>query len=115
MPRRHRHDRLPSEDLWPADLSPIIEPQQQAEHMRELRMLHNRIAEGYYERDDRMLALSLSNALSRRDMAIATGLAESRVNQIIREHANADQHRKNTAAVEQVARHMPDAMPMADR
>lgn len=107
MPRHHRHERLPDEDLQPTALSPIIEPRVQAEHMRELRTLHNRIADDYYERDDRMLALSLSNALSRRDMAIATGLAESRINQIIREQAEADQRRKHAAATERTARHMP--------
>lgn len=110
MTRRHRHDRLPDEDLWPTDLNPLIEPQQQAEHMRELRMLHNRIADGYYERDDRMLAFAHSNALSRRDMGIATGLAESRVNQIIREQAEADQGQKNVVAAERVARHLPDGV-----
>jgi hypothetical protein len=53
--------------------------------------------------------LSLSNALSRRDLGIATGLAESRINQIIREQAEADQHRKNVAATRRTARHVPDA------
>lgn len=79
--------------------------------MRELRALHNRIADGYRDRDERMLALATSNALSRRDMGLATvtGLVESRVNQIIRELAEAYQHRRNVAAAEQVARHMPPA------
>jgi len=48
-------------------------------------------------------------------MAIATGLAESRVNQIIREQAETDQRRKNAAAAERAARHMPDAIPPGAR
>lgn len=109
MPRAHRHDHLPDGDLWPGDLLPGIDPADQAAHMRELRALHNRIADGYRARDERMLALASSNALRRRDMGLATGLVESRVNQIIRELAEAYQHRRNVAAAEQVARHMPPA------
>ena len=46
--RRHRHKRLPDDDLSPADPFPLIEPRVQAEHMRELRTLHNRIADGIW-------------------------------------------------------------------
>lgn len=107
MPRAHRHDLLPDDDLWPSDRFPGMEPSQQAEHMRELRSRHNRIAYGYSDRDELMLALATSNALSRRDIAVATGLVESRVNQIVRELAEAHQQFRNAAAAEQVARHMP--------
>lgn len=107
MSRPHRHDHLADQEFLPTDRIDGITPAAQAEHMRELRTLHNRIADGYRARDERMLALATSNALSRRDMARATGLVESRVNQIIRELAEAGQRRRNKAAAERVARHMP--------
>jgi RHS repeat-associated protein len=53
--------------------------------MRELRAAQNKAAAGFRERDDLMTAWALSNSLSRQDMALATGLAKSRVDQIIRE------------------------------
>jgi galactose-1-phosphate uridylyltransferase len=52
---------------------------------RELRELSNGIASAYRRRDELIQALALSNSLSREDMARATGLAKSRVDQIIRE------------------------------
>ena len=107
MARTHRHQILPADDLRPSDpLSGVLEDAQAAE-MRELRELQNRIADGYRQRDQRMAALALSNSLSRRDMARATGLVESRVNQIIREVVKMDQLRRNEAAAEQIARHTP--------
>lgn len=75
--------------------------------MQELRALRNRIADSYRDCDELMLAFATSNALSRHDMAAATGLAESRVNQIVRELAELHQDRRNAAAAELVARHMP--------
>jgi hypothetical protein len=54
--------------------------------MRALRAIHNEIPLGYQKRDGQMTAWALSNSLSRVDMAIATGLAKSRVDQIIREN-----------------------------
>ena len=56
--------------------------------MRELRRLSNAVADAYFARDDKMLALALSESLSRADMARATGLNKSRVDQIIREMAD---------------------------
>ena len=53
--------------------------------MRALRAIHNEIPLGYQKRDGQMTAWALSNSLSREDMASATGLAKSRVDQIIRE------------------------------
>jgi len=78
MPRPHRHDRPPEGDLWPTDTRPDIDPADQAAHMRRLRELRNRIADGYSACDELMLALATS-IVSRRDMATATGLVESRV------------------------------------
>jgi hypothetical protein len=106
MPRAHRHDRLPEDDLWPSDARPDIDRAAQAAHMRELRTAQNHIADDYCARDELMLAWATSNALSRHDMAIATGLAESRINQIIRELAERYQERRNAAGAAQVARHM---------
>ncbi len=54
--------------------------------MRALRAMHNEIPLGYHKRDGQMTAWTLSNSLSREDMARATGLAKSRVDQIIREN-----------------------------
>jgi hypothetical protein len=75
--------------------------------MRELRDLSNGIASAYRRRDELMQALALSNSLSREDMARATGLAKSRVDQIIRELTEQDQRRRNAEALERVRRHMP--------
>ena len=49
--------------------------------MRELRQAQNLIADGHAVRDGLMHAWALTNTLSRRDMALATGLAKSRVDQ----------------------------------
>jgi hypothetical protein len=54
--------------------------------MRALRAKHNEIPLEYQRRDGEMIVWALSNSLSREDMAIATGLAKSRVDQIIREN-----------------------------
>lgn len=54
--------------------------------MRALRAIHNEIPLGYQKRDGQMTAWALTNSVSREDMAIATGLAKSRVDQIVREN-----------------------------
>jgi hypothetical protein len=54
--------------------------------MRALRAMHNEIPLGYQKRDGRMTTWALTNSVSREDMAIATGLAKSRVDQIVREN-----------------------------
>jgi DNA-directed RNA polymerase specialized sigma subunit len=87
MPRHHRHDTLDVDDLMPTWTPPNADRERQIEDMRELRRLSNQIAESYFARDDEMLALSLSDSLSRADIARATGLNKSRVDQIIREQA----------------------------
>jgi hypothetical protein len=75
--------------------------------MKELRALSSQISAAYRARDDLLHALALSEGLSRRDMATATGLNKSRVDQIIKEMAEEDQGRKNVAAAERVRRHLP--------
>jgi hypothetical protein len=47
--------------------------------------LHNEIPLGYEKRDGQMTPWALSNSLTREHMAVANGLAESRVDEIIRE------------------------------
>jgi hypothetical protein len=75
--------------------------------MIELRRLTNAIAGAYQARDDLLLALATSNSLSRRDMARATGLNKSRVDQIIREMAGEQRQRWARAGAEREARHLP--------
>lgn len=83
--RLHRHQLLPDVALQPHDPVPSVSVESQEAKMRELRAAHNKAALGYRERDGLMTAWALSNTVSRRDMARATGLAKSRVDQIIRE------------------------------
>ncbi len=84
--RHHRHDLLPDEVLLPTNPVPHVSLAAQAASMRRLRAMHNEIPLGYQRRDGQMTAWALSNSLSRADMAIATGLAKSRVDQIIRDN-----------------------------
>ena len=105
--RRHRHHVLPDRTLRPKHPVSDVSIEGQAEEMRRLRDAHNRIAHSYRERDRIMVALALSNSLSRQDMAIATDLAKSRVDQIIRDTHALDQNASARAAAERVARHRP--------
>jgi len=84
--RHHRHEVLPNENLQPTHPVPHVPTEVQAASMQALRAMHNEIPLGYQKRDGQMTAWALSNSLSREDMAIATGLAKSRVDQIIREN-----------------------------
>lgn len=84
--RHHRHDVLPEEDLQPTQPVPHVALDVQASSMRKLRAMHNEIPLGYQKRDGQMTAWAISNSLSRVDMAIATGLAKSRVDQIVRDN-----------------------------
>jgi hypothetical protein len=111
MPRPHRHAILDADDLRPTFTTRHHDYDGQVASMRELRELSNGIANAYRRRDKRMQALALSNSLSREDMARATGLAKSRVDQIIRELTEEDQRRRNAEALERVRRHLPDWTP----
>jgi hypothetical protein len=107
MSKPHRYRELPQVPLRPQKPVPDVSITVQSEHMRELRRLQNNIAQDYWSRDDRMAAFALSNTLSREDMAVATGLAKSRVDQILREvAARYADHRRNAGA-ERTARHAP--------
>jgi predicted transposase YdaD len=57
---------------------------------------------------DRLLALALSNSLSRDEMSEATGLSVDSVNELIRAHAEQRANVRNAAALEMVRRHMPN-------
>jgi hypothetical protein len=84
MPRPHRYTQLPDVPLAPTKPIPDVPIEVQSANMRELRRLHNDIAQGWWLRDDRMASFASSNTVSREDMAVATGLVKSRVDQIIR-------------------------------
>lgn len=53
--------------------------------MRELRAAQNEVATAYIARDRLIASWAQSGRLSRHDMAVATGLAKTRIDQIIRE------------------------------
>jgi hypothetical protein len=74
---------MPDDDLQPTRPVPHVSIEVQAASMR---AMHNEIPLGYQKRDGQMTAWALSDSLSREDMAIATGLAKSRVDQIVREN-----------------------------
>lgn len=107
MPKSHRYSHLPEEPLAPSRPVPGAPIAVQVEHMRELREAQNQIADAHAIRDGLMHAWALSNTLSRHDMAVATGLAKSRVDQLIREATERDITRRNAAAAERLGRHMP--------
>src|SRR5271154_1489078 len=84
--------------------SAVFEQQRRAATMRELAEM------GEAERDGHMHAYALSGALSREEMAQATGLSLERVNAIIRELAEREQAARNARALEMVRRHSPPEM-----
>ena len=107
MTRVHRHLAPADEDLHPTYSPPGYDYERQVACMKELRALSSQIGDAYRARDELLHALALSGSLSRRDMATATGLNKSRVDQIIKEMAEEDQRHKNVAAAERVHRHLP--------
>lgn len=107
MPKSHRYDSLPDEGLIPTRPVPGVSIDVQRAHMRELRDAQNQIVNSHAVRDGLMMAWALSHTLSRHDMAVATGLAKSRVDQLIREANDREIIRRNAAAAERVGRHMP--------
>jgi hypothetical protein len=104
MPKTHRYEALPKDDLHPTKPVPGVPIAIQTAHMHELREAQNQIADAHAVRDGLMHAWSLSNTLSRHDMAVATGLAKSRVDQLIREAAEKDIARRNAAAAKRLRR-----------
>ncbi len=107
MPKRHRYELLADEQLTPTRPVPGVSIEAQQGLMRELRDAQNEIVNGHAIRDGLMQAWALSNSLSRHDMALATGLAKSRVDQLIREATERQIAARNAAAAAQVQRHMP--------
>jgi len=73
--------------------------------MRRLRGLENQGRQAEYDRNDLMAACALSGSLSRPDMGRAIGRSRSRVDQILREHAQLLEERNAATAAERVARH----------
>ena len=102
-----RYEVLPDEDLQPRSPVRGVPIETQAESMRKLRAMHNEIPNRTIDRDRQMQAWALSNSLSRQDMALAVGLAKSRVDQIIRDLTLLDQARNAREAYERLRRHMP--------
>jgi hypothetical protein len=82
---RSRRHAFVNGDLQPTWTPAGVDPELQGETLRELRGLSNSIADAYLARDDRIFALALTGRFSRSDIALATGLNKSRVDQIIRE------------------------------
>jgi hypothetical protein len=105
MPKRHRYVLLTLQGLEPTTPVPGVPLDVQRAHMQELRALQKWISEHHWLRDDRMAALVISNALSRVDMAVATGLVRSRVDQLIREQALWYEERRRREGEARVARH----------
>jgi hypothetical protein len=106
MPRTHRHHESVGQ-LKPTWTQGDLVYERQIELMTELRDLSNSIPDAYRARDELLYALATSGSLSRRDMATATGLNKSRVDQIISEMAAHDQDLQSAAATERVRRHLP--------
>src|SRR4051812_37099166 len=100
-------DLLPLEDLQPTHTPFGVDPAWQAETLTRLRELENAGRQTQFERNDLIVANALSNSVSRPDMARAIGVSRSRVDQIISSHWTMLQQRRNAAAAEGVARHMP--------
>jgi hypothetical protein len=105
-----RYEILPDENLEPTNPVHGVPVDVQAESMRRLRALHNQIPHSTAQRDRQMQAWALSNSVSRHDMAIAVGLAKSRVDQIIRELTLLDQAHNAREAYERLRRHMPEEL-----
>src|SRR4051794_18620567 len=100
-------DLLPDDPLQPTHTPLGVDRGYQAETLNRLRALENTGRRARFDRDDLIVANALSNSLSRPDMARAIGVSRSRIDQIIRSHYELLQERRNVAAAEQTARHMP--------
>jgi hypothetical protein len=98
---------LPEEDLLPTHTPFGVNPEWQRESLRTLRSLENEGRHAEFRRNDYMYAQALSTSLSRPDMARAIGVSRSRVDQILRAHHDLLQTRRNRAAAEATARHLP--------
>ncbi|HEY1833400.1 MAG TPA: hypothetical protein VGG08_03105 [Solirubrobacteraceae bacterium] len=90
MRGHHRHHLLHEAELAPIRPLAHISADEQAERMRVLRAAQNQVATAYIERDRLIATWARNNQLSRHDMAVATGLAKTRIDQIIRELGTED-------------------------
>jgi hypothetical protein len=100
-------DPLPDEDLRPTHTPLGVDPESQAASLRELRALENAGRSATWLRNDHMLALALSNSVSRPDMARAIGVSPSRVDQLIAAHHKRLADKRTSALREQAQRHLP--------
>jgi hypothetical protein len=100
---------LPDEDIRPTHTPLGVDPEYQAKTLRRLRELENEGRRARFDRDDLMVANSLSNSLSRRDMAHAIGVTKARVDQVLASHSHLLQQRRERALHERTARHLPPA------
>jgi hypothetical protein len=100
LPPARRADRSTSTPLG-------VTAEKQREILSEIRVLQNAIPVAQFARDDRLAALALSGAVSRRDMARACGLNKSRIDQIIATHAQRFEDDRNGLLLERARSHMP--------
>jgi hypothetical protein len=103
-----RYELLPNETLEPQRPVSNVELERQAEMMRELRELQNAIPQAQLARDRLMQRWAVSGSLSRHDMAVAVGLAKSRVDQIIRDLTLADEAKRGGELFNRMIRHLPE-------
>lgn len=89
MPSLSRYLKLDENEVFAPVERDGVDVDLQEELMRELRRLTNGIADGFERRDSRIHEIAGSGVLSRREIGHATGMAESRVNQIVRERERA--------------------------
>lgn len=95
-----------SQEFKPTHTPPGVKPKDQVRFMMELNGAASSISSTYQRRNDLIHALSLSGTLSRRDMARATGLNKSRIDQIIRSEFEAKREVEIEEAKSRVARHV---------
>ena len=100
---------LPDEELYPTHTPAGVDPDLQADALRQLRRLHNAGLQAEFDRNDLMVANALSHSLSRPDMARAIGVSRSRVDQILAAHWQFLQDQRNEVAAELNRRRGPVA------
>jgi hypothetical protein len=98
---------LPDEDVRPTHTPPGVDADRQAETLQRLRGLENRGRQSRFQRDDLIVANSLSHSLTRRDMGRAIGVTRSRIDQIIASHSAQLQSQRNATLADQARRHVP--------
>jgi hypothetical protein len=107
-------DLLPDDDdLRPSHTPLGVDQESQAESMRELRALENAGRAARWLRDDRLVALAMSNSLSRPDMARSIGMSRPRVDQLIADHYKRLQDERTAELLARAVRHFPQGWHQA--